>query len=483
MKRFVLSMVLLLVVTACTAESSDDSVVSNPTSTLASPTSSSPAPSSTVLALSAPSGTWEGALSDPQSVFEARLILSGCDVLDEPCGEIEYMDPAQPSIVLCAPELIYRGTEGESFVLEERPAFRPDECFPMTLKMHYEDHDTLTVDQYPEPEVVCCTGTFQQVSQDAAPPSTLPAAASIEGLGGPLSATDLQGPTTQYSAAGADSMWFPVPGGVQRLDPSSGEIVSTISAGDATSDFEDPHGVAAEGDRIWIAQLGARSVVRIDPVTEQIAQTIDLDVAPYALALDGEDLWVSSFHDSAVVRVDTVVGETTARIEVDSPTGIAVGGDAVWVVAHRSDSLMRIDPSGEEVVATIRLGAQGESPLCSMCVENVVYAFGSAWTANNAGRSVTRIDAATNEAAEIPVEKRVWAVAATGETIWASQFEELDESHFDLEAGGLAALDPATNDVEQFDLPGTLGVASGHDSLWPVVVGPRSDIAYRYALP
>ena len=107
-----------------------------------------------------------------------------------------------------------------------------------------------------------------------------------------------------------------------------------------------------------------------------------------------------------------------------------VGGGAVWVVAHRSDSLMRIDPSGDEVVATIRLGApRGENPVCSMCVENVVYAFGSAWTANNAGRSVTRIDAATNEAVEIPVEKRVWAVAATAETIWASQFEELDEAH------------------------------------------------------
>lgn len=483
MKRFVLSLVLLLVVTACTAESADDSVVSNRTSTLPTPTSSSPATSSTVLALLAPSGTWEGSLSDPQSVFEARLMLSGCDVLDEPCGEIEYMDPAQPSMVLCAPELIYRGTEGESFVLEERPAFRPDECFPMTLKMHYEDDDTLAVDQYPEPEVVCCTGTFNRVTEDAPPSSTLPAGELIDGLDGPLSATDLQGPTTQYSAANADSMWFPIPGGIQRLDPSTGEIVSTINAGDATSNFEDPHGVAVEGERIWIAQLGARSVVRIDPVTEQIVQTINLDVAPYALALDGEDLWVSSFHDSAVVRVDTVVGETTARIEVDSPTGIAVGGDAVWVVAHRSDSLMRIDPLSDEVVATIRLGEPGDHPECSMCVENVVFAFGSAWTANNAGRSVTRIDPATNAAVEIPLEMRAWAVAAAGDSIWASQFDELDETHVDLEAGGVAELDPATNEVQQFELPGTLGVASGHDSLWVVALGRRSDIVYRYALP
>ena len=204
---------------------------------------------------------------------------------------------------------------------------------------------------------------------------------------------------------------------------------------------------------------------------------------PYALALDGEDLWVSSFHDSAVVRVDTVVGETSARIEVDSPTGIAVGGDAVWVVGHRSDSLMRIDPLSDEVAATIRLGEPGDHPECSMCVENVVFAFGSAWTANNAGRSVTRIDPATNAAVEIPLEMRAWAVAAAGDSIWASQFDELDETHVDLEAGGVAELDPATNEVQQFELPGTLGVASGHDSLWVVALGRRSDIVYRYAAP
>ena len=116
-------------------------------------------------------------------------------------------------------------------------------------------------------------------------PSTLPAAASIEGLDGPLSATDLQGPTTEYSAASADSMWFPVPGGVQRLDPSTGEIVSTISAGDATrisrtrmawQPRETGSGLLSSVPDLWSASIRS----------QQIAQTIDLDVAPYALALD-----------------------------------------------------------------------------------------------------------------------------------------------------------------------------------------------------
>ena len=295
--------------------------------------------------------------------------------------------------------------------------------------------------------------------------------------------TDLGGPTTQYSAPSADSMWFPINGGVQRLDPANGEIVSTVEAGDALSAFGDPHGVAAQGDTLWIGEVGARSLLRVDPATEQIVQTIQLDVAPYAIALDGDTLWVSSFDASEVVRVDSVLGEVTARFVVDSPTGIAVGGDTVWVVAHRSDTLVRIDPATNETVATIRLGEPGDDPVCGMCVENVVFEYGSAWTANNAGRSVSRVDPSTNQATEIPVERRVWAVAAADGSIWGSQFEPLDESHLDLEAGGLVRIDPEMESVVSHSVPGALGVATGHESLWVVTVGRRSDLVYRYGIP
>lgn len=430
-----------------------------------------------------PTGTWDGELTDPQSSFTVHLILNDCGAVGESCGENEYMDPMQPSVVLCAPELEYQGTDGTSFVFMERPGYRADECLPTTLKMRYLNDETLVVDQYFEADEACCTGTFNRVSDNGSPSTSLPEEVVVEGLDGPLSVTDLGGPTTQYSAASADSMWFPVDGVVQRIDPDTGEIVSSISANGAPTDTSgDPQSMAADGDIVWVTRLAERAVARIDPASNEIVETIELSVAPYSLALDGDDLWVTSFDDNSVVRVDTTTGKQTAQIPARHPTGIAVGDDAVWVVEHRDDSLLRIDPSTNTIAATIELGGPGENPVCSMCVENVVFANGSVWTANNLGRSVSRIDPTTNEAIEIPLALRAWSVAASGDSIWASQFEELDDRHVDLQVGGLARIDPATNTAEQIELPATMAVAFGHDSLWVVRLGRRSDVVYRYAI-
>ena len=128
-------------------------------------------------------------------------------------------------------------------------------------------------------------------------------------------------------------------------------------------------------------------------------------------------------------------------------------------------------------------GSTGDNPLCGMCVENVVYAFDAVWTANNEGYSVSRVDPATNTVDEIELEHRAWAVAADEHVIWASQFEGSDEGAyetFDTERAGLARIDPVTNGVEQLALHGAMSVATGHDSVWAVVLGPRSDHVYRY---
>ena len=151
---------LLVVASACTSNNVTESTNATPSTSVSSPASTATS-SVTVDASQVPTGLWEGRLTDPVSSFE-RLILGDCDLLDA-CGEIEYMDPMQPTMVLCAPALVYMALEGESFVFEERPAYRPDQCFPTTLKMRYIDEDTLAVDQYGEPQVVCCTGTFDRV--------------------------------------------------------------------------------------------------------------------------------------------------------------------------------------------------------------------------------------------------------------------------------------------------------------------------------
>ena len=127
----------------------------------------------------------------------------------------------------------------------------------------------------------------------------------------------------------------------------------------------------------------------IDPATDTEVRRIELDVAPYAIAIDGRQAWVASFEDSAVVLVDLDAGKRVASVTVASPSGIAVspGGDAVWVVEHRADRVLRLEPTRLEVAATIEYGGPGPNDVCGYCIENVIYAEGAAWTADNHRRT------------------------------------------------------------------------------------------------
>ena len=179
------------------------------------------------------------------------------------------------------------------------------------------------------------------------------------------------------------------------------------------------------------------------------------------------------------MAVDTPTGQVRAIVDVPSPAGVAVGGGSVWVVEHAANKVARIDPATNKLGGEVALGGSGGDPRCGTCAEDVVYAFGSAWTANNYGRSVTRVDGASLKVTTIPTTNRVWSVAAYGNDIYGSQFEEAD-GYIDRSVGGLVRIDPARNKAEQLPAPGVLGVASLGDDLWLIVPARRSDVVETY---
>ena len=134
---------------------------------------------------------------------------------------------------------------------------------------------------------------------------------------------------------------------------------------------------------MWVSNDSSDTLVRIDPSTNSVVQTIPIEARAYALALDGDSLWVTSFEDDAVIRVDTASGKVAERLSAPKPTGIAVGADGVWVVLHRADSVLRIVPATRKIVATIAYEGRGPDELCGRCIENVVVADGAVWTADS----------------------------------------------------------------------------------------------------
>lgn len=458
-------------------------VTAAPSAQAAGPTATPSGPPASIAPQVVPEhGTFAGQMSSAAGTYPVVLWMDGCGHTSEVCGDIEYADPKHPEFTLCAPQLVFMGRDGDRDVFDEKPAFGADRCVPATLEIAAAGSSeplTLDVEAYTDSAAPpCCHGTLTQTSGQPPgdePPPTLPA---IEGLTGPLSSADLGGPTTQYSAADSINAYFPIQGALARVVLDTGQSDAIATNGDVAS-TADPHAVTTIGDAIWITRGPTKTLERVDATPEAAATPpIELPSTPYALAPDGARLWVTSLEDGVVMAVDTRTGQVVATVDVPSPAGVAVGNGSVWVVEHADGKLARIDPATVRVTDEVALG-KGDDPDCGLCADQVIYAFDSAWTANDLGRSITRVDGRSLKATTFPTYNRVWSVAAYGGYIYGSEVEIID-GYIDRTIGGLVRIDPRKGTVEQFPAPGVLGVAALGDYLWLIVPARRSDFVMSY---
>ena len=143
-------------------------------------------------------------------------------------------------------------------------------------------------------------------------------------------------------------------------------------------------------------------------------------------------LWASNFRDGTVVRIDPATNRVTARVKVGPrPCGVAAGADALWVDGYGTDNVERVDPQTQQVVARIAVGpslwdveygADATSEFngtvaridpatnaitatikVGVAPRQVRYGAGAIWVGNHAGRSIFRVDPATNKARAVPV--------------------------------------------------------------------------------
>jgi DNA-binding beta-propeller fold protein YncE len=161
---------------------------------------------------------------------------------------------------------------------------------------------------------------------------------------------------------------------VLELDPDSGEVLARI-------DVDGPlgGGLVFARQQLWIAAAGA--IVRIDPQTETVVDTIELQsYEPEGLALDGDLLWVSSTFEQSVLRFDLDTMKVRDRLPVGSATfGGFVIGDSYWVSGN--NTLFRLDRQSGEVVDQLDLVGFGPIP-----------ADGDLWTVDFLSNTVFRLD-------------------------------------------------------------------------------------------
>ena len=153
-----------------------------------------------------------------------------------------------------------------------------------------------------------------------------------------------------------DSLWLSVSSGLIRVDPTSLEEIARIR-------IAEPDGLAADEDSIWTSQYHDQELLRIDPRTNQVMETIDVanTDSPWGAPMDPSivdgDVWVAMGNGAEVVRVDAARKVTRFDLESDVLTPAVATPEAIWFSNVELDRrVTRIDRA-TGVVSTAELPA------------------------------------------------------------------------------------------------------------------------------
>jgi glutamine cyclotransferase len=203
-------------------------------------------------------------------------------------------------------------------------------------------------------------------------PDTMRVARTI-GIGGPP--VDLAvGPDALWAATGSD-------GTVVRVDPDAEAVVETIDLrGSSDLVWNTTYALAVGSAGLWVA-VGPRSLVRVDPATNETECTVDARHVPVSIAIGAGTVWAVTLAGRAL-RIEPRTNGITAEATIAYPVDLAADDDAIWV-ADVYGRLWRIDPDTAATVFTTPVAA-GPFSICS--------AGSGLWAADNGDGRVLRID-------------------------------------------------------------------------------------------
>ena len=187
-------------------------------------------------------------------------------------------------------------------------------------------------------------------------------------------------------AVGAGSVWAIGPDEtVLRIDPASGDVVETV-------DLPSSGRVVAFGEgSLWIGMSNS-DVARVDPVTNRVEGTVEAGLGVSDIAVGSGAVWAVGESSAEVVRIDPEAVRVEARIPVgNAPRPIDASGDEVWVGVDSTSEIASIDPDADEVSKRVPLAeGAGIDPFAI----DIAIGGGDVWVAIIGGR-VVQVDPAT----------------------------------------------------------------------------------------
>ena len=196
---------------------------------------------------------------------------------------------------------------------------------------------------------------------------------------------DVKRPCSGLSAA-FGSIWVPSCGDhtLVRLDPATAKPIAMIAADPANSEG----GITAGAGSLWIVTKPSR-LVRISPESNAITASADLPTGATNVAFGAGAVWISSYDQDRLLRVDPATMAVTDSISVGpKPRFLTVSDDAVWTLNQGDGSVSRVSLTRPKLVATIACGIPGEGG-------EIAFGAGHVW-ATMFDVPLTEIDPATN---------------------------------------------------------------------------------------
>src|SRR5919108_5584109 len=155
---------------------------------------------------------------------------------------------------------------------------------------------------------------------------------------------------------------------ISKVDPETGEVVTTFGTGGITTDLAVGEGAVWIGNGAQtpgpLSSVYTASVSRLDPDTTQVTKTVRLPrfvqnpaavssgeahvLGVSQLAVGAGAVWAIN-PDPSVSRIDPDSGGREATIPIKAGSAIAAGDDGVWVLDGDTTEVLRIDPRSNEV--------------------------------------------------------------------------------------------------------------------------------------
>jgi hypothetical protein len=172
-----------------------------------------------------------------------------------------------------------------------------------------------------------------------------------------------------------------IAGTVTKVSPD-GQVKSDTAVG------KGPSALAFDGSSLWIANKEGKSLARMNPVTSQVAETIDLMGEPLALIFDGRSLWVALGDLGQVIQVDPKTGVVGEQVETRAdPSALVFDGESLWAAAPKAGKVLRISPTGAKVTQTITVAGTPIALQSLSCGDGCL----DIWTADESADTVSRI--------------------------------------------------------------------------------------------